>query len=133
MVLQWQIADGGWVGCDVPPALVYGVALIRAGEPAICLFARSGRLYLQVAAKQFGLAERTPHINFGRDLSTAGLRRRFTLESAAGVPLFSHASWSSQGDDFFSWLAVRAARPEWRTAAAANWSQGVDPAALRSS
>jgi hypothetical protein len=133
MVLQWDALDGTWTACDVPPALVHGVALIRASPPNICLYARDGRLHLQVGPDQYALSERSPRIKWSRGLASLGLRRRFIIESSAGAVLFSHAYWTGQGDDFFSWLASRTADPEWRTTSGRRWSEGVEPAVLRSS
>lgn len=102
MVLQWQILSGQWVACDVPPALVHGVALIRPSGPNICIYGRGGRLHLQVGSDQFALAETSPRIKFGRGLASFGLRKRFSVESSTGAGLFGHTYWGGQGDDFFS-------------------------------
>ena len=133
MVLDWHLADGTWTACDVPPALVHGVALIRAAQPAFCLYGRAAQLHLQVNAQRFPLADTAPHIKYSQGLATLRLRGRFTVETVSGEPLFTQTSWAGQGDDFFEWLTARAARPEWRAAAAASWSDGMDPAELRSS
>lgn len=133
MVLQWQILSGQWVACDVPPALVHGVALIRPSGPNICIYGRGGRLHLQVGSDQFALAETSPRIKFGRGLASFGLRKRFSVESSTGAGLFGHTYWGGQGDDFFQWLAARTADPQWRAANGRKWSEGVDAAALRSS
>ena len=34
MVLQWHALGGTWTACDTPPALVHGIALIRASHDA---------------------------------------------------------------------------------------------------
>ncbi len=133
MVLQWNPFEGTWTGCDVPPATVHGVALIRASQPNICLYARDGTLRLQVGSQQFSLADESPRVRWSRGWTSFGLRRRFTVESAAGQVLFSHAYWANQGDEFFVWLTSRAARPEWRAASAQRWTEGVMPAVLRAS
>lgn len=133
MVLQWNALAGTWTAFDVPPALVHGVALIRASRPNICLYARDERLFLQVGADQYALSDSSPRITSSRDLASFGLRRRFTVGSSAGRVLFTQAYWSGQGDDFFAWLASRAADPEWRATNGRRWSEGVTPAALRSS
>jgi hypothetical protein len=133
MILQWNAISGSWTAYDVPPPLVHGVALIRAAQPNICLFARDGRLHLQVGADQFTLAERSPRLKFSRGLAGLGFRRRFILESSTGGRLLTQAYWTDQGDDFFSWLTARAANPEWRSLSGHQWSQGVEPAVLRSS
>jgi hypothetical protein len=133
MVLQWSALGGTWTAFDVPPALVHGVALIRASQPNICLYARDGLLHLQVGPDQYALAESSPRIKWSRDLISLGLRRRFTIESSTGAVLFTHAYWPGQGDDFFTWLAARAADPEWRAANGRRWSAGVEPAVVRSS
>jgi hypothetical protein len=133
MVLQWNSANGTWVAFDDPPALVHGVALIRAAKPNICLFGRDGRLLLQVGSEQYSLAEDAPRLTWSRGSASFGFRRRFTVESSNGAVLLSHAYWSGQGDEFFSWLVSRAADLEWRAANARQWSDGVQPVVLRSS
>jgi hypothetical protein len=133
MVLQWHALGGTWTACDVPPALVHGVALIRASQPNICLFGMDGGLHLQVGPDQYPLSEDSPRIKWSRDLASFGLRRRFTLESSSGGVLRTHAYWAGQGDEFFSWVVARAADPQWRTANGQRWSEGVHPAELRSS
>jgi hypothetical protein len=132
MVLDWHAPDGTWTACDIPPVLVHGVALIRAAQPNICIYGQGGRLHLQVGSQQFALAENSPRIKCTRGLASFGFRRRFTLESSSGV-LFSHGYWSSQGDDFFRWLASKAEDPDWRATTGRRWSEGVDPLMLRSS
>jgi hypothetical protein len=133
MVLQWHASGGTWTAYDVPPALVHGVALIRASQPNMCLFARDGRLHFQVGPDQYALAENSPRIKWSRDLLGFGLRRRFTIESGQGSVLFTHGYWTDQGDEFFSWLAARAADPAWRTSNGWRWSEGVNPRVLRQS
>ena len=133
MVLQWNSVNGTWVAFDDPPALVHGVALIRATEPNICLFGRDGRLHLQVGSEQYSLAEDAPRLTWSRGSATFGLRRRFTVESSDGAILLSHAYWNGQGDEFFSWLVSRVGDLEWRTANARQWSEGVQPIVVRSS
>ena len=133
MVLQWNSVNGTWVAFDDPPALVHGVALIRAAEPNICLFARDGGLHLQVGSEQYSLAEDAPRLTWSRGSATFGLRRRFTVESSDGAILLSHAYWNGQGDEFFSWLVSRVGDLEWRTANARQWSEGVQPIVVRSS
>jgi hypothetical protein len=133
MILQWNAMSGTWTAYDVPPPLVHGVALIRAAQPNICLFARAERLHLQVGSDQFTLTEHSPRITWTRGLAGLGFRRRFSLESSSGGRLFTQAYWTGHGDDFFSWLARRAADPEWRSMSGRQWSQGVQPAVLRSS
>jgi hypothetical protein len=124
---------GTWTACDVPPALVHGVALIRASQPNICLYARDSKLHLQVGPEHYTLSATSPRIRWRRGLATFGLRRRFTIESTAGGVLFSHSYWTSQGDDFFAWLAARAANPQWRADNGRLWSEGVNPTVLRAS
>ncbi|MDB6085054.1 MAG: hypothetical protein JWN43_2935 [Gammaproteobacteria bacterium] len=133
MVLQWQASGGTWSACDVPPALVHGVALIRASRPNICLFGRDGQLHFQVGPDLYALSESSPRIRWNRRLASFGLRRHFAVESTRGDVLFSHAYWRGRGDDFFSWFASRAADPEWRAVNGQRWSEGVRPAVLRSS
>src|SRR5450756_2518036 len=114
MVLQWNSVNGTWTAFDDPPALVHGVALIRAARPNICLFGRDGRLHLQVGSEQYSLAKDGPRLARSRGSATFGLRRRFTVVSGDGAMLLNHAYWNGQGDEFFSWLVSRAADPEWR-------------------
>jgi hypothetical protein len=133
MFLQWHALEGTWAASDDTPALVHGVALIRAGTPNFCLFGRDGRLYLQVGTDQFELSERSPRIRWQRTWITFGLRRHFTIESSDGSVLFGHSYWADQGDEFFSWAAARAADPAWRALNGNRWSEGLSPSALRSS
>jgi len=133
MMLEWHALSGTWTACDAPPALVHGVALIRASQPNICLFGRGGRLHLQVGSDQYALSENSPRIKCIRVFASFGLRRRFTVESSTGGVLFSHAYWTGQGDDFFLWLAARAEDPDWRAANGRRWSEGMEAALLRSS
>ena len=39
MVLQWHVSGGTWSAYEMPPSLVHGVALIRAAQPNICVYA----------------------------------------------------------------------------------------------
>jgi hypothetical protein len=133
MVLQWNSVNGTWSAFDDPPALVHGIALIRAAQPNICVFGRDGGLHLQVGSEQFSLSEDAPRLAWRRGSATFGLRRRFTVESSDGTVLLGHAYWSGQGDEFFSWLVSRAADLEWRTVNGRHWSDGVQPAVLRAS
>ena len=133
MLLDWHALSGTWTACDVPPALVHGVALIRAGQPNICVYGRGGRLHLQVGPDQYALSENSPRIRCTRGLASFGLRRHFSVESSTGGVLFSHAYWTGQGDDFFRWLARRADDADWRAANGRRWSEGVEAAVLRSS
>jgi len=132
MVLSWEPQSGTWTACDVPPALVHGVALIRASHPNVCLFAQGGRLHIQVGSDVCALGDDAPSLNWSRGLAGIGMRR-FTVESREGGKLLAHACWDTQGDDFFSWLVEHAANPAWRAASGRLWSEGVEPAALRSS
>jgi hypothetical protein len=133
MVLQWDALVGRWTAYDMPPALVHGIALIRASQPNICLYARDGQLHLQVGAEQYALSDTSPRIRWSRGLATFGLRRRFTVESNTGGALLTHVVWNGQGDEFFSWLASRTADPAWRRNNGRRWSEGLTPADLRSS
>lgn len=133
LILEWNALGGTWTACDDPPALVHGVALIRAAPPNICIFGREGRLHLQVGLEHFALSENSPRIRCEHRLFAFGLRKRFTIESSTGGVLFSHSFWVGQGDDFFRWLAARTADPEWRSANGRRWSEGVEAAALRAS
>ena len=131
MVLQWHVLGGTWTAYDVPPSLVHGVALIRAAQPNMCVYAHAGRLRLQVGPNQYALSEDSPRIKCTRGWASFGLRRRFTVESSDGSLLFSHAYWTNQGQDFFGWLAAKAEDPDWRVASGRKWSEGVASAELR--
>jgi hypothetical protein len=133
MVLQWHVSGGTWSAHEEPPSLAHGVALIRAAQPNICLYAQGGRLRLQIGPNQFALSENSPRIKCTRSLATLGLRRRFTVESSTGGVLFSHPYWAPQAEDFFQWLSAKAQDPEWRAATGRQWSEGVPAALLRSS
>ncbi|MDP8985312.1 MAG: hypothetical protein M3N97_09745 [Pseudomonadota bacterium] len=133
MALEWHAASGTWTACAEPPALVHGVALIRASQPNICIFGKDDRLCLQIGTEQYPLLENWPRIEWGRGWASLGFRRHFMIESSANDVLFRHTYWSGQGDGFFSWLASRAADPRWRTANGRRWSEGLEPAVLRSS
>jgi hypothetical protein len=132
MVLEWQSTGGTWRACDEPPMLVHGVALIRASQPNICLFAREDRLHLQVGGERYPLVDDSPRIGWRRGRATFGLRRSFTISSPGGTSLV-HTYWNNHGDDFFVWLVTRLENPEWRKVTAQRWSEGVNPAALRGS
>ncbi len=131
MVLQWHAHGGTWTAFDVPPPLVHGVALIRAAQPNICIYAHAGRLRLQIGANQYALSENSPRISCVLSLANLGLRRRFIVESGSGSVLYSHAYWRGQGPDFFLWLAGNAGDPDWRAATGRRWSEGVASAELR--
>ncbi len=133
LILEWNAAGGTWTACDDPPALVHGVAFIRAAPPNICIFGREGLLHLQVGPEQFTLSENSPRIRCTHGFMSFGLRKRFTVESSTGGVLFSHSFWSGQGSDFFRWLALRTADPEWRSARGRQWSEGVEASVLRAS
>ena len=132
MVLQWHVLGGTWTAYDSPPSLVHGVALIRAAQPNICVYGHGGRLRLQVGPDQFALSENSPRVKCTRGIASFGLRRRFTVESTTGGVLFSHAYWTSQGEDFFRWFAARAQDPDWRTATGRRWTDGLSAPVLRS-
>jgi hypothetical protein len=131
VVLKWHTESGTWSTFDVPPPLVHGVALIRVSQPNICVYGRAGRLRLQVGTDQYALAENSPRISCTRGVASFGFRRRFTVDSSSGGVLFSHAYWTDRGMDFFRWLAIEAANPDWRVACARQWSDGISGTALR--
>jgi hypothetical protein len=131
MVLQWHALGGTWTACDTPPALVHGIALIRATGPNICIYGQGGRLRLQVGANQYALSENSPRISCTRGIASFGFRRRFTVKSSSGGVLFSHSYWTNQGRDFYRWLADNAEDPDWRISCARQWSDGIASAALR--
>ena len=131
LLLEWNALNGTWVGCDVPPALAHGIALIRASQPNICVYGSNDELYLQVGTERWALSARSPRLKCTRGVASFGFRKRFSIESADGTVLFSHAFWTGQGDEFFVWLAARGADPTWRGATGPRWSAGVEPAVLR--
>ncbi len=131
MVLEWHSLGGTWTACDTPPAVVHGIALIRASQPNICVYGQAGRLRLQVGPHQYTLSENSPRIRCTRGLASFGFRRRFTVESSTGGMLYSYAYWTQQHQDFFRWLAAKAEDPDWRVTSARQWSEGLAAAALR--
>ena len=133
MVLQWHALGGTWTAYDIPPALVHGIALIRAAQPNICVYGQAGRLRLQVGPDQYALSENSPRISCTRGLASFGFRRRFTVSSSTGGVLFNYTYWTSQRHDFFRWLAAKAEDPDWRVTSGRRWSEGVPAMALRSS
>ncbi len=133
LILEWNAAGGTWIACDDPPALVHGIAFIRASQPNICIFGRDGHLHLQVGPDHFPLSENAPRIRCTHGFMSFGLRKRFTVESGTGGVLFTHSFWSGQGDDFFRWLATRTADPEWRSLNGRRWSEGMEASVLRGS
>jgi hypothetical protein len=132
MVLQWHALGGTWTAYDIPPALVHGIALIRAAQPNICVFGQAGRLRLQVGPDQYALSENSPRISCTRGLASFGFRRRFSVSSSTGGVLYSYAYWTNQRYDFFRWLAAKAEDPDWRVASGRRWSEGLPATALRS-
>jgi hypothetical protein len=132
MVLQWHALGGTWTAWDIPPALVHGIALIRAAQPNICLYGQAGRLRLQVGADQYALSENSPRISCTRGLASFGFRRRFTVSSSTGGVLYNYAYWTNQRHDFFRWLAAKAEDPDWRVTSGRRWSEGVPATTLRS-
>ncbi|MGO9933877.1 MAG: hypothetical protein ACLPV8_18980 [Steroidobacteraceae bacterium] len=131
MVLQWHALGGTWTACDSPPSLVHGIALIRPSGPNICVYGHDGSLRLQVGPHQYALSENSPRITCSRGLASFGFRRRFTVKSSAGGMLFNHAYWTTQGRDFYRWLADKAQDPDWRIRSGRQWSEGVTSTALR--
>jgi hypothetical protein len=136
MVLQWHVLGGTWTAYDSPPSLVHGIALIRAGQPNVCVYGHGGRLRLQVGPDQFALSENSPRIKCTRGVASFGLRRRFTVESTTGGVLFSQAywtaRWSHRGEDFFRWFSARAQDSDWRTSTGRRWTDGLSASVLRS-
>jgi hypothetical protein len=131
MVLQWHALGGTWTAFDSPPALVHGIALIRASQPNICVYGQAGRLRVQVGPDQYALSENSPRISCTRGLASFGFRRRFTIRSSTGSVLYSYAYWTWKRQDFFRWLAAKAEDPDWRVTSARQWSEGVAATALR--
>jgi hypothetical protein len=131
MILRWHTPAGTWTAHDVPPTVVHGVAFIRASLPNICLYAKSGRLRLQIGEREYALSENSPRIKCTAVIASFGLRRRFTVESSTGGMLFSYVYWAHRRHDFFVWLARKAGDPEWRTTSGRRWSEGLESAALR--
>jgi hypothetical protein len=132
MVLQWHALGGTWTAWDIPPALVHGIALIRATQPNICVYGQAGRLRLQVGPDQYALSENSPRIRCTRGLASFGFRRRFTVSSSTGGVLYNYAYWTNQRHDFFRWLAAKAEDPDWRVTSGRRWSEGVPATTLRS-
>jgi hypothetical protein len=132
MFLRWQIANGKWVACDVPPPVVHGIALIRAAGPNICLFGRGGQLHLQVGTDLHLLSGNSLRIKCRPILASLGLRKRFTIEDGTRV-VYRHSYWTGQSDDFFRWLAARAGSAQWRQSQGTNWSAGAPAAGVRAS
>jgi len=132
MVLQWHALGGTWTACDTPPALVHGIALIRASQPNICVYGQAGRLRLQVGPNQYALSENSPRITCTRGLASFGFRRRFTVSSSTGGVLFNYSYWTNQHHDFFRWLAGKAEDPDWRTTTGRQWSEGLAAKVMRS-
>jgi hypothetical protein len=132
MVLQWHALGGTWTAWDIPPALVHGIALIRAAQPNICVYGQAGRLRLQVGPDQYALSENSPRISCTRGLASFGFRRRFTVSSSTGGVLYNYAYWTNQRHDFFRWLAAKAEDPDWRVTSGRRWSEGVPATTLRS-
>ena len=130
LLLEWNTRNGAWTGCDTPPALVHGIALIRPGQENVCLYARGGQLRLQIGVQQFALEETMPVLSCTRPVAGFGLRRLFRVDMD-GAELFSHSYWLHQGRDFFQWLADSAQTPGWRAQTAQRWSEGVAAADLR--
>jgi len=131
MVLQWHALSGTWTAFDNPPALVHGIALIRAAQPNICIYGHGGRLRLQVGPNQYALSENSPRISCTRGLASFGFRRRFTVRSSTGGVLYSYPYWTMQRHDFFRWLSMKLGDPDWRTTSGRQWSDGVSAATLR--
>jgi hypothetical protein len=132
MVLEWHVLGGTWTAYDEPPSLVHGIAMIRAGQPNICVYSQGGQLRLQVGPSQYPLSGNSIRLKCSRGFGSLSLRRRFTVTSSAGSPLFTHAYWISRGEDFFRWLATRDQDPRWRETVTRLWSEGVSAAVLRS-
>jgi hypothetical protein len=130
MMLQWHALGGTWTPCEFPPSLVYGIALISATGPNICVFGQDGRLLLQIGPHQYALTENSPRITCRAGLLLLGLRRRFTVRSSTGGVLYSHKYWRGRGRDFFRWIAQRAGDPDWRMVCGRQWSEGIEPSAL---
>ena len=131
MLLQWHVGEGTWSAYDAPPGIVHGVALIRAGQPNICLYGRGGELTLQLGSRQQTFTAHSPRIRCKAVFLSFGLRERFSVESSTGEVLFSHAYWTHQREEFFPWIAARAQDPDWRSRIAQLWSAGISAAALR--
>ncbi len=131
MILEWRAASATWTGLEAPPPQVHGVALIRGVPPNVCLYAIDGRLCLQIGIERFVLDAHEPRLGSRADWLTFGLRRRFSVIPAHGAARVTHTYWRGSDGHFFAWLARRAADAAWRAKAAAEWSQGVEPATVR--
>lgn len=131
MLLEWHILDGTWSAYDTPPSMVHGIALIRPGQPNICIYARGGELMLQLGSHVQAFTAGAPRIRRRACFLSFGLRERFTVESSGGEAIFSHAYWVHEREEFFAWITARAQDPEWRQRIARQWSDGLSGAALR--
>ncbi len=131
LVLKWHRLGGTFTTYDEAPALVHGVALIRASQPNICIYAEAGDLLLQIGTEQYSLANNSPRVSCTRKLAGFGFRRRFSVQSSNHDLLYDHKYWTSRGQDFFHWLAAKTQDPEWRASSGKQWSEGLTPAKLR--
>ncbi len=131
MALHWHTADGTWSAIDEPPVIVHGIAMIRGKPPNVCLYAQDGRLRLQIGLDQYALAENSPRFRSATDYASLGLRRKFVVESSTGGVLYRRTYWAGQGPDFFRWLALKTADPDWRVTTGRRWSDGVPAESLR--
>jgi len=131
LVLKWHRLGGTFTTFDVAPPLVHGVALIRAAQPNICMYAEAGNLLLQIGTDRYSLANHAPRITCTRELAGFGFRRRFSVRSTTNELLYDLKYWTNRGHDFFHWLAAKTKDREWRTSSARQWTEGLSPAQLR--
>lgn len=132
MSVRWNIGTNSWTAHEEAPALVHGIAMIRATLPSICLYGFEDQLHLQLGGEHFLLTADQPQISCSKELLSGGLRRIFTLQ-AVGTALYTERYWALSGPDFFALLAHKSADPDWRSTSAKLWSAGIDSAQLRQS
>ena len=133
MAVRWDVAKATWASHEEAAALVHGIALIRPGQAAVCLYGHAGQLILQIGDLQLALRETDPKISCEPELLSAGLRRSFRIVAGAGGTLYSERYWAGNAPDFLRLLAQQAADPQWRSSCARLWTDGIDAAALRES
>ena len=126
MVLQWHALGGTWTACDTPPALVHGIALIRASRTQY-LRVWSGRALapagrpesIRVGGK---FAAHQLHARLGQLRISPALHRRDRAPAAccSAIPIGPIKARIS-----YRWLADKAEDPDWRVTSGRQWSEGV--------
>lgn len=131
MAVRWDITRAIWTSHEEAVALAHGIALIRPGQPGVCVYGHASQLHLQVGELTLALGENDPLIRCEPELLSAGLRRVFRIEAPGGGTLYQERYWAGNAPDFLRLLAEKAADAQWRLSSARLWSDGVDPALLR--